>query len=461
MAEGGDDFDDLIEDAEPAEIHGITSAQTLSNRGVSSPDIVPETAKEVEPATSRTNLYNRLGERSLDKGKCFDAAIVSASADDDLALKIVEDMNQLALADGTALVVKFWKDECFGANKVQRPRKIASKCGIVFILHTRNTTNDAVVGFTSNEAIAHICIHKRQDYIRSLCTDSSLEPLVGLEALDSVDWIEPVTEAKKQKVVEIITRHRNSDVEVPLAALSIQSSGDRCYKMTSDPRGLCVILNNVHFDHEQGDLDRHAAAGANERLKTLFENLKFVVWSHADKRAEEIKKIFEDAGKHMDDNVDIDCFVVFISSHGREGVIYSTDLKMICIKDIARQFRPDKCPTLKGKPKLFFIDACRKPNEIPISDNEPRGDIEALEDFFFCYAAQPGESSNRNNETGDVFTDEFIKVMTELSGSDHLADIMTEVTRRVKGRRVVNCNGQWQGQFPDVIPKLTKKVYFL
>ncbi|XP_046380069.2 caspase-8-like isoform X2 [Haliotis rufescens] len=456
MAGGGFDADnicDLIEDSEPFESLAAsntspeaTSTQIVANRDTATTDIAPNMATQVTTTTSRTDRV----------GKSFDAALVYETADEDLAEEIFEEMNQLCLTDGTAVDVRLFTHPCFGADLVQRPGVIASKCRLVLFLHTCNMSNDRVAEFTRHEAIAQIRIHENKDYVRSLRTDKRLKPLDGLKSQDALDWIKPVTLRMKQKVKDIITWQRRSPLAAEMSALTIKHSDDRCYEMMSEPRGLCVILNIVHFD--KTGFNRHAAAGANAKLKTLFEDLKFKVWSYTDNTKKEIEKILEDAGKYMDDNA-TDCFVVFISSHGREGVIYSKDLQRICIKDIARQFRPDKCPNLKGKPKLFFIDACRK-YDFSVSCNESCGDIEDIEDFFFCYAAQPGESSIRNNETGDVFTDEFIKVMTELSGSDHLADIMTVVTRRVKGRKVVNRYEEWQGQFPDVSSKLTKKLYF-
>lgn len=48
------------------------------------------------------------------------------------------------------------------------------------------------------------------------------------------------------------------------------------------------------------------------------------------------------------------CFACVLLSHGEENLIYGTD-NVIEIKDLTIHFRGDRCKTLLGKPKLFFI----------------------------------------------------------------------------------------------------------
>ena len=59
--------------------------------------------------------------------------------------------------------------------------------------------------------------------------------------------------------------------------------------------------------------------------------------------------------------VDPDCnsAVVVLMSHGDTGYINGTDGGKVEVKDIQAEFDGKTCPNLKGKPKLFFIQACR------------------------------------------------------------------------------------------------------
>jgi hypothetical protein len=54
-----------------------------------------------------------------------------------------------------------------------------------------------------------------------------------------------------------------------------------------------------------------------------------------------------------------DAFVVVILSHGKFGAVYGADGYELKIVKILQYFRPDKCPALLNKPKLFFVQACQ------------------------------------------------------------------------------------------------------
>ena len=58
-------------------------------------------------------------------------------------------------------------------------------------------------------------------------------------------------------------------------------------------------------------------------------------------------------------DADYNSAVVVLMSHGDTGYIYGTDDEKVKLKDIQAEFEGNKCPKLQGKPKLFFIQACR------------------------------------------------------------------------------------------------------
>ena len=41
------------------------------------------------------------------------------------------------------------------------------------------------------------------------------------------------------------------------------------------------------------------------------------------------------------------------------GGIYGVNGKFIDIKDLTSNFKAQRCPSLAGKPKLFFLQACQ------------------------------------------------------------------------------------------------------
>lgn len=55
-----------------------------------------------------------------------------------------------------------------------------------------------------------------------------------------------------------------------------------------------------------------------------------------------------------DDHSRCASFVCVMLSHGDEGVFFGTD-GSVELKTLTSLFRGDRCPSLVGKPKLFFI----------------------------------------------------------------------------------------------------------
>ncbi|NXK14216.1 CASPA protein, partial [Herpetotheres cachinnans] len=59
------------------------------------------------------------------------------------------------------------------------------------------------------------------------------------------------------------------------------------------------------------------------------------------------------------DHSNMDCFVCFIFSHGEKDKIKGVDHQLVNIKDLLSCFSGSNCPSLAGKPKLFFIQVCQ------------------------------------------------------------------------------------------------------
>jgi len=52
-------------------------------------------------------------------------------------------------------------------------------------------------------------------------------------------------------------------------------------------------------------------------------------------------------------------FVMFVLSHGVDGHVYALNGEKISIQEIVNFFEGDNCKALRGKPKLFFVQACQ------------------------------------------------------------------------------------------------------
>ena len=118
------------------------------------------------------------------------------------------------------------------------------------------------------------------------------------------------------------------------------------------PPGFCLIINNCMFDQSSpipcGEVDGNT-------MKRIFQQRGFIVDARRDLTKLQMLQVLEEY-----QNIEhTGCFVVIILSHGRDGVVLSSDDQEIHIADIKTEFHKSKCPSLQGKPHIFIIDACR------------------------------------------------------------------------------------------------------
>ena len=130
------------------------------------------------------------------------------------------------------------------------------------------------------------------------------------------------------------------------------------YDMDKNPRGLCLILNNVKFNNK--DLNRPGAVRDKDRLQSLFNNLLFEVTIKEDLTSRELVDAAIEFGAK--DHGKYNAFVFIVMSHGGDGdCILGVDGRETTVKNLMSEFHGGRCPSLKDKPKVFIIQACRGP----------------------------------------------------------------------------------------------------
>lgn len=158
-----------------------------------------------------------------------------------------------------------------------------------------------------------------------------------------------------------------------------------------------------------------------------------------------------------------DCFICVILSHGSKEGIHGTDDEAIQVEALTSKFCHGSCPTLDGKPKVFFIQACRGSQEdlaqvesdseaIPMSFPQ----LPTSSDFLICYASSPGYQSYRQPEHGSWFISTVFQVFKDYAATEHLMDLMLRVNHEVASFY----SNKGHKQMPSEICMLTKKVFF-
>ncbi|XP_030369561.1 caspase [Scaptodrosophila lebanonensis] len=202
------------------------------------------------------------------------------------------------------------------------------------------------------------------------------------------------------------------------------------YNMRHKHRGMALIFNHEHF--EVPTLKSRAGTNVDcENLVRVLKQLDFDVTVHKDCRFKEIKRLIDWAASQ--DHSDNDCILVAVLSHGELGYIYSKDTQYK-LDNIWSCFTANHCPSLAGKPKLFFIQACqgdRLDTGVTMAKTETDGDssmsykIPIHADFLIAYSTIPGFYSWRNTTRGSWFMQ---SLCAELAANGKRLDILTLLT---------------------------------
>ncbi|GFR30085.1 caspase-3 [Trichonephila clavata] len=110
------------------------------------------------------------------------------------------------------------------------------------------------------------------------------------------------------------------------------------------------------FESHTGLNKRNGTDADSARLYVRLENWDLMQKYIQILKVKEVQKELQKIGK--EDHTEYSCFVCCILSHGEQGIIYAAD-GHYKTELLFAPFRGDVCPTLAGKPKMFFIQASK------------------------------------------------------------------------------------------------------
>jgi len=254
-----------------------------------------------------------------------------------------------------------------------------------------------------------------------------------------------------------------------VASAAVSYSGDTyCYDMNHRQRGNFIIVNNKTFNQNTGMGARTGTDVDAGNLKKMFTDLGFKVDLKHNQTVNQMHGLMIAEGKR--DHKDEDCVGVAILSHGDQGILYGID-GTIEIDKLVEPFK--MCPSLAGKPKLFFFQACRGTEldhgvETSDADADPPRDkiarIPMEADFLYAYSTTPGYFSWRNSNKGSWFVQALYLQMTAPENKSlDLCRILTRVNYSVAYDFESNASQPHMNkkkQVPSVVSMLTKDLYF-
>ncbi|XP_039444132.1 caspase-like [Culex pipiens pallens] len=242
------------------------------------------------------------------------------------------------------------------------------------------------------------------------------------------------------------------------------------YNMNHPKRGLALIFNHEHFEIPQ----LKSRAGTNvdcENLASTLKHLDFDVRVYKDMKLRDMQKEVEKVAKM--DHSDNDCILITILSHGELGYLYAKDCQYK-LDIIWSYFTANHCPTLAGKPKLFFIQACQGDQldaGVTLSDRTETDSagsmsykIPAHADFLIAYSTIPGFYSWRNTQKGSWFMQSLCQELNQHGKKYDILTLLTFVAQRVAYDFESNTPDipmmHQQKQIPCVTTMLTRLLRF-
>ncbi|XP_040843879.1 caspase-9 isoform X1 [Ochotona curzoniae] len=266
---------------------------------------------------------------------------------------------------------------------------------------------------------------------------------------------------------------------------------DLAYVLNADPCGHCLIINNVNFSSDSGLSTRTGSNIDCEKLQRRFCLLHFAVEVKSDLTAKEMLLALEELARR--DHSTLDCCVVVILSHGCQashlqfpGAVYGTDGWPVFIERVVNIFNGTGCPSLGGKPKLFFIQACGgaeqkdrgvevastysedsaaghspEPDATPFqggprtADDQPDAvsSLPTPSDILVSYSTFPGFVSWRDTQNGSWYVETLDCILGQWAHTEDLQSLLLRVANAVSERGIYK-------QIPGCFNFLRKKLFF-
>ncbi|XP_037016982.2 caspase-13-like isoform X2 [Artibeus jamaicensis] len=216
-----------------------------------------------------------------------------------------------------------------------------------------------------------------------------------------------------------------------------------------DRTRLALIICNREFDHLP---PRGGAELDITGMKELLKGLGYSVEVEENLTAKEMESVLEAFAARPEHKSSDSTFLVFMSHGiltGICGTLHRDENPDVLLYDtIFRMFNNCHCLSLKDKPKVIIVQACRganrgvlwvsdSPEALADSSSQPRGDLEedavqrahVEKDFIAFCSSTPHNISWRDIKKGSFFISQLITCFQKYSWCCHLEEVFRKVQR--------------------------------
>ncbi|GAB0099569.1 hypothetical protein DMENIID0001_154520 [Sergentomyia squamirostris] len=200
------------------------------------------------------------------------------------------------------------------------------------------------------------------------------------------------------------------------------------------------ILNNVTFerkeDQSQTPTERAGSDCDAQELEGTLKKFKIIPKTYQNPYLLQVKKIVTNIqNTNFEDG---SCLIFCILSHGDDGnQIHAADQPYNLDEDVIKPIIENK--SLRGKPKIFIVQACRggllsDSSQWDATAQVQKQDVYVMNrdaDLLLLCSSFPGTKSWRHSLKGSYFIQTLCKNIKELGNRMDLEDIMTHTTNDV------------------------------
>lgn len=229
---------------------------------------------------------------------------------------------------------------------------------------------------------------------------------------------------------------------------------------------IALLITNIEFKDQ--DFNRKGAEKDEKNMENLLTGLGYEVVKHRNLTAKKIDEVLSVFSTHPKLKNTDSVFVV-IMSHGRRGFILGYDVKKnispgeeqdeFPIDNIYKRLGTQNCPSLKNKPKVIIIQACRgggtgsvyvcddgnaavTSDDVPQSSQKPSAEASNIEDdgwqiehnerdFTSLLSCTPDNKSYRHTFDGSIMIQSTVKVFNSFACKKHIEELFTLIIREV------------------------------
>ena len=224
------------------------------------------------------------------------------------------------------------------------------------------------------------------------------------------------------------------------------------YPMNARPHGIALVV--VLENHPDGHLYKGGQANSS-KLTSIFQYLQYSVQHHINVTSTQMIQLMEEIASM--DHTAYDSFVCCISGDGdNDHYMHCQDLCYVNIYELVDKVQ--QCPTLCGKPKLFFIDI----NRDHVKQAPPPTSYKIGSDTFILWSTQRGKRISTNN-IGSVLTlslEDVFKFKSKYTELLSIATIEVPTIISMIPLYISKTTGMTTGKCSEVESQLKCKVFF-